>query len=102
VKGGLAACIYLYLTTDTQIPTTMDLIFFYQALAKRKWLVLLLTILAAAIGFSYAFLKKKSYLSSAQYSTGLTMQSKALQEDFNVFEIDVKFNNVLKPLNRPM
>jgi len=101
VKGGLAACIYLYLTTDTQIPTTMDLIFFYQALAKRKWLVLLLTILAAAIGFSYAFLKKKSYLSSAQYSTGLTMQSKALQEDFNVFEIDVKFNNVLETFKSP-
>ncbi len=79
----------------------MDLIFFYQALAKRKWLVLLLTILAAAIGFSYAFLKKKSYLSSAQYSTGLTMQSKALQEDFNVFEIDVKFNNVLETFKSP-
>lgn len=79
----------------------MDLIFFYQALAKRKWLVFLLTILAAAIGFTYSFLKKKSYLSSAQYSTGLTMQSKALQEDFNVFEIDVKFNNVLETFKSP-
>lgn len=79
----------------------MDLIFFYQALAKRKWLVLLLTIFASAIGFTYAFLKKKSYLSSAQYSTGLTMQSKALQEDFNVFEIDVKFNNVLETFKSP-
>lgn len=79
----------------------MDLIFFYQALAKRKWLVLLLTIFSAGIGFTYSILKKKSYVSTAQYSTGLTMQSKALQEDFNIFEIDVKFNNILETFKSP-
>ncbi len=79
----------------------MEIFFYIWALARRKWLILGVSVMAAAAVFVFTFLQDRSFLSKAQYSTGLTMQGAVVKEDFNVFEIDVKFNNLLETFKSP-
>lgn len=79
----------------------MEIFFYIWALARRKWMILGVSFVAAAGVFVFTFLQDRSFLSKAQYSTGLTMQGAVVKEDFNVFEIDVKFNNLLETFKSP-
>jgi succinoglycan biosynthesis transport protein ExoP len=78
----------------------MDLIYLFNSLMRRKWLILISSVLAVVIAFLLTLDQKKLYRSSAQMATGFTTsdQVKLKDENFNIYEIDVKFNNVMEAL----
>src|ERR1700730_14903402 len=78
----------------------MELSYLLQALLKRKWIILASTAIAVFLAALFVILKGKVYESSAQYSTGFTIQQVSLvNEAFNPYEADTKFNNVLEAFN---
>jgi uncharacterized protein involved in exopolysaccharide biosynthesis/Mrp family chromosome partitioning ATPase len=81
----------------------MDLIYLFNSLMKRKWLILTGTILAAVAAFFLTFRQEKLYKSVAQIATGFTNsdQVKLKDESFNIYEIDTKFNNLIEALKSP-
>lgn len=78
----------------------MDLIYLFNSLMRRKWLIIISSVLAVVIAFVFTLNQKKLYRSSAQMATGFTTsdQVKLKDENFNIIEIDVKFNNVIEAL----
>ena len=78
----------------------MDIVYFIRALLRRKWILIGVPIVAilCALIFTRDFIRL--YKSSAQLSTGFTVneQVKLTEERFNVYEADIKFNNVLETL----
>ncbi|WP_119080235.1 exopolysaccharide transport family protein [Chitinophaga alhagiae] len=78
----------------------MDLIYLFNSLMRRKWLIMISSVLAVAIAFLFTMNQEKLYRSSAQMATGFTTsdQVKLKDENFNIIEIDVKFNNVIEAL----
>jgi polysaccharide biosynthesis transport protein len=78
----------------------MELSYLIQALLKRKWIILASSAIAVLLAALFVILKGKVYESSAQYSTGFTIQQVSLvNEAFNPYEADTKFNNVLEAFN---
>ncbi|HLX93375.1 MAG TPA: Wzz/FepE/Etk N-terminal domain-containing protein [Puia sp.] len=82
----------------------MDLNYLLNALFKKKWIIIFGTLVALAASLAFTFFMKKSYVSDAQYSTGLTQTSKiSLQtsEVFDINQIDLRFNNVVETFQSP-
>ncbi|NLR60202.1 hypothetical protein HGH93_18965 [Chitinophaga polysaccharea] len=82
----------------------MDIVYFIKALLKKKWWILLSTIAAVAAAFAFTIGKPKLYASTAQMATGYTTneQIKLRDENVNLFEADVKFDNVIENINSPL
>jgi len=83
----------------------MDVIFLINALFRKKWVIIVCTIAGIAAGFLLTLTKKKLYLSTAQYSTGFTMKQQVrLSNDdaFSIFEVDMRFKNVLETFKSPV
>ncbi|HVI48683.1 MAG TPA: AAA family ATPase [Chitinophaga sp.] len=82
----------------------MDITFLLKALIKKKWWIILSTIIAVVAAFAFTIGKPKLYLSTAQMSTGYTTneQIKLRDENVNLFEADVKFDNVIETVNSPL
>ena len=78
----------------------MDLIFFFKALLKRKWILITVPLVAVMVAILLTLDYQKLYKSTAQLSTGFTIneQVKFTDERFNLYEADVKFNNVIETL----
>jgi polysaccharide biosynthesis transport protein len=74
----------------------MDLIYLIKSLLRKKWLIIISTILAVLLAFVLTMNEKRLYRSVAQLATGFTTTDKVklTDEGFNIYEIDVKFNNV--------
>lgn len=81
----------------------MDLIYLFKSLLKRKWLIILSTLVAVAGAFLLTLKQEKLYKSVAQIATGFTSndQVKLRDENFNIYEIDSKFSNVIEALKSP-
>lgn len=82
----------------------MDLMYLLHALLRRKWIIIFCTVLGLVAGFVFTLFRQKSYLSFAQYSTGFTMEQKvSIKEEasFNIYEIDLRFNNVIETFKSP-
>lgn len=81
----------------------MDLIYLFKSLLRRKWLIIISTFLAVLAAFLLTLNQEKLYKSVAQLATGYTMsdQVKLKDESFNVYEIDVKFNNAIEAIKSP-
>lgn len=81
----------------------MDLIYLFNSLLRRKWLIITSTVLAVLAAFLLTFKQEKLYKSVAQIATGFTSneQVKLKDESFNIYEIDSKFNNVIEVLRSP-
>ena len=81
----------------------MDVIYFIKALLKRKWWIMISTVVALALSFLFTMDKAKLYKSNAQMSTGFTVNDdvKLKDENVNLYEADVKFNNVVETFNSP-
>lgn len=81
----------------------MDLIYLFKSLMRRKWLILISTFMAVLAAFLLTLKQEKLYKSESQIATGFTMsdQVKLKDESFNIYEIDVKFNNVIEALKSP-
>lgn len=82
----------------------MDLNYLLQVLLRRRWMIFLFTFVALAAGLIFTFFIPKKYVSLAQYSTGFTMEQKVKITDeatFNIYEIDMRFNNVIETFKSP-
>lgn len=75
----------------------MDLIYLIKSLLRKKWLIIISTILAVVLAFVLTMNEKRLYRSVAQLATGFTTTDQVKlksDEGFNIYEIDVKFNNI--------
>ncbi|MGE7775736.1 GumC family protein [Chitinophaga sp. NPDC101104] len=81
----------------------MDLIYLLKALLRRKWLIIICTLMAVVGAFLLTMNQEKLYKSVSQIATGFTSneQVKLKDESFNIYEIDAKFSNVIEALKSP-
>jgi len=81
----------------------MDFVIIYRALLKKKWVILGVTFFAMLLAFLLTINYKPTYESTAQLATGFTVaeQVSVSNEKFNLFEADVKFNNLIETINSP-
>lgn len=81
----------------------MDFVIIYRALLKKKWVILGVTFFAMLLAFLLTINYKPTYKSTAQLATGFTVaeQVSVSNEKFNLFEADVKFNNLIETINSP-
>jgi uncharacterized protein involved in exopolysaccharide biosynthesis/Mrp family chromosome partitioning ATPase len=82
----------------------MDIIYFIKALLKKKWWIAISTIIAIAGAFAFTLGKPRLYASVTQIATGFTVndQIKLRDEHLNIFEADVKFDNMIETINSPI
>lgn len=83
----------------------MDLMFFVNALLRKKWVIIICTIAGLIAATLFTFTKKNMYLSAATYSTGFTMKQQVkmtTDEGLNIFEIDQRFKNVIETFKSPV
>jgi succinoglycan biosynthesis transport protein ExoP len=82
----------------------MDLMYLLHSLLRKKWIIIFCSVLGLAAGFAFTMVQPKLYESVSQYSTGFTMEKKvsiAKDESINIYEIDLRFNNVIETFKSP-
>lgn len=80
----------------------MDLLYLFRVLLKRKWIIIGSAILAAMIAWYFTRNEPKIYRSSTRISTGFAVADEIkINDNFNIFDADVKFNNAINTLNSP-
>ncbi|MEO5591873.1 MAG: AAA family ATPase [Chitinophagaceae bacterium] len=83
----------------------MDLMFFINALLRKKWVIIICSVAGLCAALLFTFTKKNMYMSAATYSTGFTMKQQikmTTDEGLNVFEIDQRFKNVIETFKSPV
>lgn len=83
----------------------MDFMFFFNALLRKKWVIIICTVAGITAALLFTFTKKNMYLSAATYSTGFTMKQQVkmtTDEGLNIFEIDQRFKNVIETFKSPV
>ncbi|MBC9928790.1 GumC family protein [Chitinophaga qingshengii] len=82
----------------------MDVIYFIKALLKKKWWIILGTLAAVVLAFVFTMGRQRLYVSNAQMSTGFTIKDQITlrEENTNIYEADVKFENVVQTINSPL
>lgn len=82
----------------------MDLMYLLHSLLRKKWIIMFCCALGLAAGFAFTMVQPKLYESVSQYSTGFTMEKKvsvSVEENINLFEVDLRFNNVIETFKSP-
>ena len=80
----------------------MELAYLFRAIMRRKWIILICTILAAAIAAILTKDLKKSYKSTAQLSTGFTQaEIPGPNQGVNFMQSELKFNNAKENITSP-
>ena len=82
----------------------MDLMYLLYSLLRKKWVIISCTVFGLLAGLIFTFSLEKTYLSLTQYSTGFTMAQKVSikqDEQFNLYEIDIRFNNMMETFKSP-
>src|SRR5882672_1919036 len=80
----------------------MDLVYLFRVLLKRKWIIIGSALLASLIAWYFTRDEPKTYRSSTRISTGFAIQDEIkLNDNFSIFDADVKFNNAINTLNSP-
>ena len=81
----------------------MDLLTIIKILFKRKWIIIGIPFLATVGAVIMTSGYKRTYRSTAQLSTGFTLspEAKVITERFNLYEVDVNFNNLIETINSP-
>lgn len=82
----------------------MDLIYFFKVLYRKKWIILVLSLLAVVATFFFKMGKQDLYVSQAQYSTGFTAEKVRMidgSSGVDIYAADVKFNNVIETFKSP-
>lgn len=81
----------------------MDITYFIKALLKRKWWIMISSVLAVVAAFVFTMGRTKLYVSEAQFATGYTMndQIRLRDENVNVFAADIKFDNLIQIMTSP-
>jgi uncharacterized protein involved in exopolysaccharide biosynthesis len=80
----------------------MDILFFFQLLMRRKWLIVLPAIVGAVLTFMLVQSLPKKYLSAARLSTGIVdFKSIKVGNDnpfVQQFQIDGRFSNLIEQM----
>jgi capsular polysaccharide biosynthesis protein len=78
----------------------MDLLLLAKVLWRKKWILILIPILAGAAAYVFTMDEIDYYRSKAQIATGFTMndQVQLTDEKFNIRDADVKFSNLLNQM----
>jgi len=78
----------------------MDLITIFKILWRRRWILIGVTIISATAAILLTAGYEKDYKSSAQLATGFTVADRMQinEERFNIYEADVKFNNLIETM----
>lgn len=81
----------------------MELLYIFRTLNRKKWIIIITGILAAGATFLLTLNSKKLFKSQSQMSTGYTISEelKLSEDNFNLPQIDVKFNNVIENITSP-
>jgi polysaccharide biosynthesis transport protein len=81
----------------------MDVIYLFRVLLRRKWIIIITSLVAVVIAYFFTKNQPKNYKSTAQVSTGFTVSDdiKVNSENFSVFEADMKFNNTITSWTSP-
>lgn len=79
----------------------MDILFLLKVIWRKKWLWIIIPILASGAAFLFTLNQVQKYKASTQMSTGFTMNDQVhLKEEwFNPRDADIKFNNLLSSMN---
>lgn len=81
----------------------MEIAYIFRALLRRKWIIIISTLVALIAAFFFTKNTKKKYSSFAQLSTGFTVSEEIKLSDdrFNLPQIDVKFSNAIENITSP-
>jgi polysaccharide biosynthesis transport protein len=81
----------------------MDLSYLIRVLLKRKWIILMSAILASLVTWTLTRNEPKNYRSNARFSTGFATpdEIKVSESDANMYDLDIRFNNVINTLESP-
>ena len=81
----------------------MDIAYLLRVLWRRKFIILGVTALAAALAFAFSLTRPKFYTSAAQYSTGAGSQKVSLSGNGGVgwAETEISVNNVIATFKSP-
>lgn len=82
----------------------MDITVLFRVLLERKWILILIPLLAAIITFAVMSFMPKEYKSKAQISTGFTINNDIdlSQGGYNAREADIKFGNLMETIKSPI
>jgi succinoglycan biosynthesis transport protein ExoP len=82
----------------------MDLTYLFRALLRKKWIIILSALLGAGIGVVFTMFQNKSYVASAQYTTGFSQTQKvslSLTEILDVNQVDSRVTNIIQTFHSP-
>lgn len=82
----------------------MDIVYFIQAVWKRKWLILTIFLVAVLAAYFFTLQEKKKYFSKAEIATGFTMNDQVglgNDQGFDIYTINLKFDNIVKTFTSP-
>lgn len=82
----------------------MDIAVLFRVLLERKWILILIPLIAAVVTFAVMSNMPKEYKSKAQISTGFTINNDVMQLDgnYNAREAEVKFGNLMETMKSPI
>ena len=81
----------------------MDFTILFKEIWRKKWIIIIISIVSAALALFVSLDKKSLYKSTAQIATGFTPKSEAqLQQNYNAINADIRFNNTIQTMTSPI
>lgn len=82
----------------------MDIAVLFRVLLERKWILILIPLIAAVVTYAVMSQMPKEYKSKSQISTGFTINNDIVQLDgnYNARESEVKFGNLMETMKSPI
>lgn len=81
----------------------MDFAYLFRILVKRKWIIIISTVIAAAVAYVFTLNQPSKYRSTAQVATGYTTYDpvKLVNENVDYWTQETKFNNAIVTFTSP-
>jgi len=82
----------------------MDIVYFIQAIWKKKWILLTVFLVAVIAAYFFTRHEKQKYFSKAEVATGFTMNDQVSlvnDQGFDIYTVNLKFDNVIKTFTSP-
>jgi Mrp family chromosome partitioning ATPase/uncharacterized protein involved in exopolysaccharide biosynthesis len=81
----------------------MDVVYLFRTFFRKKWIIISAALIASIITFLLTAKTPRTYRSLAQISTGYTISDKIKigNENFDMYEADIKFNNAITTMTSP-
>jgi polysaccharide biosynthesis transport protein len=81
----------------------MDIVYLFRTFFRKKWIIIGAALVASIVTFLLTAKTPKTYRSLSQISTGYTISDKIKigNENFDMYEADIKFNNAITTMTSP-